>query len=221
MWGVTRALLVTEAVALFFGLGCGPLRGGELMGGDGDGSSSMTDGETATSITFAPSVPESWLGTYYWAQHDALGEAVQTPVPTRFPRIELRDDGTCTYEMMHCADPDSPEWTRSFECTLHDDHVRIVNYEGSRIYNAHIVAIDLRFGPECGVLTEYHLTDTGHYGPLPIPWVRGRVCVVNACDPGVRDDPLLRSDWTYDLCAGEPTDCPCIDEDRPCLGAAG
>lgn len=208
--------VATGLVALV-GFGCGPRRGTGSGGGEGDGSSSMTDGETATSTT-APwvSSPEAWLGTYYWAHHGAFGELVTTPVPTRFPRLELRDDGTCILEMMHCADPDEPEWTSTFECTVHDDHVRMHNYEGSRIYNAHVVAIDWRFGPECGMLTEHHLTAAGAYGPMTIPWMRGRICVSDPCDPAVTDDPLLRSPWTYDLCPDEPTGCPCLHDDGPC-----
>jgi hypothetical protein len=190
--------------------GCGPQRA-EMYEKDGAGGGASTDGETATSTT-APAVPtpEAWLGYYHWTRHLDFGDVVTTPVPARFPSLEIRDDGTCVFEMMHCADADEPEWTRTFECEMHDDHVRLHNYEGSGIYNADVVAIDFVFGPECGELTEYHLTAGGAYGFMELSWMRGRACVVDPCELAAREDPLLRSEWTYDLCPGEPTDCPCL-----------
>jgi hypothetical protein len=196
--------------------GCGPQRA-ETYGAGGTAGGS-TDAQTATSTTVEPMLPpEAWLGHYHWTRHLDFDQVVTTPVPTRFPRLEIRDDGTCVFEMMHCADPDEPEWTSTFECEVHDDHVRMHNYEGSRIYNADVVAIDFVFGPECGELTEHHLTAGGAYGPMALQWMRGRVCVVDACDAAALDDPLLRSPWTYDLCPGELTDCPCPDTNDRCF----
>jgi hypothetical protein len=190
-----------------------------LHEGDGDdGTTALaTTAESATSTSGADSTtahelpPEAWLGEYYWVDYDSafydqLGQVVTTPVPTRFPRLQLRDDGTCIVEMIHCADPSEPEWSSVFECTLHDDHVRMTNYEGSGIYNAHVLEIEWRFGEQCGQLDEYHRTASG-YGRMPVPWLRGRVCVVDPCDPAVVDDPALQAPWTYDLCP-DP-DCPC------------
>jgi hypothetical protein len=197
-------------------------------GGVGTSGADTTSAEASTVATGVGSettastptlVPEDWIGTYH-SVGSGYGEVRYTPIPTAFLQFEIRGDGTCALENWHCAQTDPMAAVVDvFGCWFEDGFVRVQPSPGS--YYEEYQYVDFYLGPECGMLHEVTVPDVDDYPPLPdgpstAVWFRGRLCIVQNCDPVVAQDPEDQSPWIYDFCPGEPRDCPCPETGTSC-----
>jgi hypothetical protein len=184
------------------------------------GVSGSTDETSTGEVAALP--PEAWVGFYRWGW-GYEGEPISRPTAGAWLELEIRDDGTCIYSTVACTSTE-PNWTEVYECLFHDGFVRMRNFDGSAMTHDGRLFIDFHFGTECGILHEYWIYDVDDYPPNPrvSPWYRGRFCVIETCpedafDRDPHDSPILDEPWVYDLCPGEPTDCPCVETATACL----
>jgi hypothetical protein len=216
----------SAAVAVVSVAACGPTvddggvgTSGAETSGSIDSTGSVTTEAASETTAIAPTlVPEDWIGTYNQIG-SGYGEVQYTPIPSAFLQFEIRSDGTCVYEAWHCAQDDPAAAVIDvYDCWFEDGFVRMQPFPGST-YQAWEY-VDFYLGPECGTLYEVTVPDVEDYPPVPgaTPkrWWRGRLCIVENCDPVVAEDPRDQSPWIYDFCPGEPHDCPCPETGTPC-----
>ena len=211
----TRAHAAAWAMALVAACGDDSAR----IDSGSTGPSSSASEETASTTEVASLPPEAWVGFYRNAMRYE-GEPESFPFAVAWRELEIRDDGTCRSAQRTCIDGEVVY--QEYECVFHDGFVRMRNFDGSPVTGEGHIYFDFHFTSECGVLHEHWIYDPEDDYPPPriTPWLRGRLCVVEACPDDVfeQDLPTLETPWVYDLCPGEFYDCPCVETDTPCGG---